>query len=326
MNFFKCPYTHTDLAPAKNGLTSSKGNFYPFVERIENVNVPVFVDPDIADSSMSMYNQQESTEIYRNFLDWLFATFNEDEDYFRKTLTAKLQVCGQDKILITGCGLGDDILPLLDLLGSKGKVFATDISQEMIIHVSHRFQDEISQTDRLVLAVCDAQHLPFHNGYFDAAFHFGGINLFNDIKQAIAEMDRVVRPGGRVVFGDEGVAPWLKNTDYGQIAITNNKLWENDSPIDLLPPFASDVNQSWVLGNCFYLIDFKVSQTGPHMNIDIPHKGKRGGTMRTRYYGQIEGVSQKNKDFILTDAEKSGLSVFEWLENLINEKRDQVKS
>lgn len=326
MIFFKCPITHSDLILAERGLTTNRGEYYAFFDRIKNVNVPVFTDPDFDDNKVSMYNHQESIAIYRNFLDWLFATFNEDEDCFRRKLINKLQVGKGCKVLITGCGLGDDIIPLLESVGLDGKIFATDISQEMIIHVSHRFENELAQTDRLNLAVCDAHHLPFSDDTFDAAFHFGGINLFSNVKQAIVEMDRVVKPGGRVVFGDEGVAPWLKNIEYGQIAITNNRLWENDSPIDLLPVNALDVNQSWILGNCFYLIDFEVSQTGPQMNIDIPHKGKRGGTMRTRYFGQIEGVSEKCKQFILADAEKSRLSVFEWLENLINEKRESNKN
>jgi hypothetical protein len=37
-----------------------------------------------------------------------------------------------------------------------------------------------------------------------------------------------------------------------------------------------DVHLSWILGNCFYIIDFEVSDNGPIMDIDVPHKGRRG--------------------------------------------------
>ena len=37
-------------------------------------------------------------------------------------------------------------------------------------------------------------------------------------------MDRVTKPGGKVVFGDEGIAYWLKNTELGKSLITNNIL------------------------------------------------------------------------------------------------------
>src|SRR3546814_8144504 len=59
----------------------------------------------------------------------------------------------------------------------------------------------------LFFSVSDACHLPFEDRFFDAAFHFGGINLFDDVEGAIGEMNRVVKPGGRVVFGDEGIGP-----------------------------------------------------------------------------------------------------------------------
>ncbi|MNT92499.1 hypothetical protein D3C72_2337970 [compost metagenome] len=69
-----------------------------------------------------------------------------------------------------------------------------------------------------------------------------------------------------------------------------------------------------MLGNCFYLIDFTVSAQGPAMNIDVPHRGRRGGTARTRYYGQLEGVSPETRSKVIDAAAKDGISVHEWLE------------
>src|SRR3546814_5164791 len=77
----------------------------------------------------------------------------------------------------------------------------------------------------LFFSVSDACHLPFEDRFFDAAFHFGGINLFEDVEGAIGEMNRVVKPGGRVVFGDEGIGPWLRDTEFGRIVVNNNPLW-----------------------------------------------------------------------------------------------------
>ena len=58
------------------------------------------------------------------------------------------------------------------------------------------------------------------------------------------------------------------------------------------------------------------------MNIDIPHKGHRGGSMRTRFFGKLEGVSEASKAFVFKDAEKKGISVHEWLEQVIREKQN----
>ncbi|OUL88685.1 class I SAM-dependent methyltransferase [Paraburkholderia hospita] len=47
----------------------------------------------------------------------------------------------------------------------------------------------------IYLSVSNASLLPFADGYFDGAYHFGGINLFSDMKSAISEMARVVKVG-----------------------------------------------------------------------------------------------------------------------------------
>ena len=73
--------------------------------------------------------------------------------------------------------------------------------------------------ERVRFCVSDATALPFATAAFDAAYHFGGLNLFPDIRRGIAEMTRVVKPGGRVVFGDEGVAPWLVDSQFGKILV-----------------------------------------------------------------------------------------------------------
>src|SRR5262249_47361876 len=147
--------------------------------------------------------------------------------------------------------------------------------------------------------------------------HFGGLNEFPDRRLALAEMSRVVRQGGRVVVGDEGVAPWLRDTDYGRMAICNNKLWAMEPPLELLPASGADVNLTWVLGNCFYLIDFEVASGLTFINPDVPHKGQRGGSMRTRFYGQLEGISPDLKASAQEAARRDGVSISAWLESAI---------
>lgn len=171
--------------------------------------------------------------------------------------------------------------------------------------------------NNLHYSVSNAENLPYEDNYFDAVFHFGGINLFGSIKKAIDEMERVVKKGGRVVFGDEGVASWLKNTEYGMVVINNNSLWTAIPPIDYLPPNAKDVRLEWVLGNCFYLISYEIGSSTPDINMDVEHIGPRGGTMRTRFYGQLEGVSEKYKFYIHEEARKKKISIAKCLELII---------
>lgn len=325
MSTYFCPNTQTPLREASNGLVRDDGWGYPYLQGGGNTRIPNFLSAyqpnEMAKRAFEMYDQATSGDFYRNFLDWLFQTFDEDEHSFRQKLAQKLHLKAGDRVLVTGCGLGDDIGPILDIVGETGQVYANDLSPHMVVSATHAHIMQHRFAKNISFSICDATQLPFAQHFFDAAYHFGGINLFSNVKQAIGEMTRVVKPGGRVVFGDEGIAPWLKNTEYAKIAVTNNALWAANAPIDLLPAAASDVNLSWVLGNCFYIIDFQVAAHAPQMNMDVMHKGRRGGSMRTRYFGQLEGVTDASKTFVLQDAAQRGISVHDWLEQVIQEKQ-----
>jgi SAM-dependent methyltransferase len=279
------------LRQTESGLISSDGSHYRFLKGWNDTKIPDFVcAEDLGETgkqSLEMYNQTASLQQYRNFLEWLFDTFHEDEAEFRRGLLQRAKIQPGDRVLITGCGLGDDLPFAAESVGSDGEVYAQDLSAQMVLAASMQILPAHPNT-AINFSVSDAGHLPFRDRFFDAAYHFGGINLFDDIGLAIREMERVVKRGGRVVFGDEGVAPWLKHRSYGRIAINNNSLWRSDPPLDLLPEKVVDVELSWVLGNCFYVISFEVSDAGPYINLDVPHKSPRGGSMRTRYFGTLD--------------------------------------
>src|SRR5438093_5926399 len=127
--------------------------------------------------------------------------------------------------------------------------------------------------------VSSATHLPFPDGYLDAVFHFGGFNHFAEKKRTLEEFSRVTRKGGKVVFGDESLPPWLEDTEFGNIVVTNNSLFKYKAPLDCIPKNSRQVALRWVLGSCFFLIDYRVGDGFPSLNLDLPHKGRRGGTL-----------------------------------------------
>lgn len=315
---YVCPATHAPLVENTDGLRTTSGNFYPLLDGDIADFIAGTSAASLSDEVHAMYHSAHAGEIYRNFLDWLFASFNVNEDQFREDLTSPLRLKSGDTVLVTGCGLGEDLFPIARAIGPSGRLYAQDLSKTMVLHASRNFARQCD-TLRPKFFIGDARSLPFATGTFDAVFHFGGINLFGDMKQSIAEMARVTRPGGRVAFGDESVAPWLRSSEYAKVAIANNPLWASPLPLADLPYESDDVHCSWVLGNCFYLIDFRVSSHGPVMNIDIPHKGRRGGTARSRYYGQLEGISPELHGKVLVAAMRDGVSIHEWLERKLTE-------
>jgi hypothetical protein len=72
------------------------------------------------------------------------------------------------------------------------------------------------------------------------------------------------------------------------------------------------------LGNCFYLIAFTPSTGFPEMNLDVQHKGTRGGSARTRYFGKLEGVTARTKEKLIQKAKERRISVHALLEEIIN--------
>lgn len=313
---FMCPTTYSSLIPQEDGLVNGQGLLFPYVGH--HKRIVDFIAPSVQTSedseNLAMYNAPHSTEIYRNFLDWLFATFNETEEHFRRSLISHLRLSPRDKVLITGCGLGDDLALIAQAVGPEGEIHAQDISKAMVLEAEQK-----NKQDNVLFSISNGNQLPYVNQYFDAVFHFGGINLFGDTRKAIAELARVCKTGGRVVFGDESVAPHLRGSEYANIAINNNRLWAAETPLPLLPHNALDIQLNYILGNCFYVIGFTTGAGFPYMNIDVEHKGIRGGCARTRYFGQLEGVSEASKKKIYDIARERNISVHALLEQIIKE-------
>lgn len=259
------------------------------------------------------YAGQRARE-YDRGMEVLFQTFATDEPTVREQLTGLLGLRAGARVLETGCGTGRDTV---HLAAKAGAVYATDLSADMIQAGRARLADAGLGADRVHLLVSDATRLPFADAFFDAAYHFGGINLFADIKGGIAEMARVVKPGGKVVFGDEGLAPWLAESDFGRILVNSNPLYRYQPPVAVLPVTARDVACRWIMNGAFYVIDFTVGEGEPFLDLDLPFPGWRGGSHRTRYYGKLDGVAPELRQQVVDAAGRAGLSITDWLEQTL---------
>lgn len=284
----------------------------------KKTKIPIFENQK---ENVNEFSIKNAAEIHDNALDWLFKTHNVNEKKLRKTLINKLKLKKGDKVLVTATGAGNDLEYISRQIGKAGQIYAQDFAKEMLFAAYYRSK-KIKKHNKckIYFSVNDATKLPFNDNQFDATYHFGGINLYKNIKKGIDEMDRVTKPGGKVVFGDEGIAYWLKNTELSKSLITNNILYDLEPPIDKIPTSAKEVNLSWVINNCFYVIEYIVGSKDWNANIDIPHLGRRGGSIRTRHYGQLEGINPKLKDRLYKYLQNKNISRVEFLEKLIKKK------
>jgi SAM-dependent methyltransferase len=303
---------HAPLLEHDDGLHCSNGHVFPY---IQGTRVPLFA---CEAEDANDYALEDAATIHDNALRWVFDTFGTDEPSLRKSLISRLHLSKGETILVTGAGAGNDLPFLAESLEGSGVIYAQDISKQMLMAGVDRYGSQQNALGvEIYFSASDATNLPFGENAFDAAYHFGGLNLFPNIRKGISEMNRVVKPGGRIVISDEGVAPWLKPTELGKMLIKNNPLYVYDAPLSLLPDTARSVSLSWELSNCFYVIEFTVADTLPDINIDVPHIGKRGGSIRSRYLGQLEGVDPSLRDRVYAEAEKQGISRVAYLERLL---------
>ena len=93
-------------------------------------------------------------------------------------------------------GTGDFALDLARQ-PSISNVVGLDAADAMLARARHKAKRE-NLAGSVSLILGDAHHLPFPDGQFVAATVGFGIRNFADVRRAIGEMARVIRPGGRL--------------------------------------------------------------------------------------------------------------------------------
>jgi demethylmenaquinone methyltransferase / 2-methoxy-6-polyprenyl-1,4-benzoquinol methylase len=101
-----------------------------------------------------------------------------------------------DRVLDVAGGTADMASRFADAVGPEGQVCLTDINAAMLV----RGRDRMLDAGRTSPAVrCDAERLPFAGGYFDCVCVAFGLRNMTHKEQALSEMTRVLKPGGRLL-------------------------------------------------------------------------------------------------------------------------------
>ena len=122
---------------------------------------------------------------------------------FAEIAIAHLGATAGQAMIDVGAGSGGAALALA---AQGADVTAVDASVKMCERIAAR---GIARRLQLAARVMDGQALQFADGSFDAALSVFGVVLFPNAVQGLAEMRRVVRPGGRVA-----VVTWTEPQSY----------------------------------------------------------------------------------------------------------------
>jgi SAM-dependent methyltransferase len=125
------------------------------------------------------------------------------ERAFREQLVSLARLQPGEDVLDVGCGTGSLALAIRRTVGAAGRVAGIDPSPEMIGRARGKARRAKLQID---FAEAPAQELPFEASSFEVVTSTLVLHQLppTDLHAAVAEMIRVLRPGGRLLLVDIG--------------------------------------------------------------------------------------------------------------------------
>jgi arsenite methyltransferase len=105
-----------------------------------------------------------------------------------------------EAVLDIGCGAGFDTLVAAKMVGPDGKVRGIDVTAAMLDKAKSNLA--LLALDNVTFQEGEAELLPFPDQEFDLVISNGVLNLTINKAQAVKEVLRVLKPGGRLQIAD----------------------------------------------------------------------------------------------------------------------------
>ena len=121
-------------------------------------------------------------------------------------------------VLDLGCGAGTDLLIAAQMTGSGGRAIGIDMTSSMVERAWASAQE--MGLAHVVLRESLIEHLPLEDQSVDVVISNGVIDLVPDKDAVLDEIDRVLRPGGRLQIADVVI-----HTEVSEDARARIDLW-----------------------------------------------------------------------------------------------------
>lgn len=123
-----------------------------------------------------------------------------------------------EKVVDLGSGAGFDCFVASALVGDEGEVVGVDMTEEML-NKSRALADDMG-LNNIEFRDGLLEELPVEDVWADVAISNGVINLCSDKKKVMAEIYRILKPGGYLQFADIA-----NSKPVPQAAVENIDLW-----------------------------------------------------------------------------------------------------
>jgi SAM-dependent methyltransferase len=154
----------------------------------------------VASFNLTRFTQVDDNPDARTFIEFLDARSGFVGERGVKDLEiSMLSVAPGNVVLDVGCGTGDDVREVAGLVGPGGRVVGLDASRAMIDESRRRASESGLPVE---FVVGNAYGLEFPDQYFDRARADRLFIHLQEPERALAEMVRVLKPGGRIVVSD----------------------------------------------------------------------------------------------------------------------------
>jgi SAM-dependent methyltransferase len=126
---------------------------------------------------------------------------------------------GEAEIVVDiGCGAGMDLLLAAKSVGPRGRAIGIDMTESM--KEKALTASRFARLENIEIRLGDAMALPLDGESVDVVISNGVLNLVPDKSVAYREVFRILKPGGRFLYGDIIVA-----TELSESARRNIDLW-----------------------------------------------------------------------------------------------------
>lgn len=147
------------------------------------------------------------------------ATYNFASDHYDASPLAFWNLHGQktvdlmgllpgESVLDVGCGTGASALPAAEAVGPRGRVFGIDVAENMLARARAKAHDR--GLSNIVFDLADMADCGRTGSPFDAVISVFSVFFVPDLETQVAELWRLVRPGGRLgitVWGPDAFEP-----------------------------------------------------------------------------------------------------------------------